>query len=189
MPYPYPAEIKNSRVMVFIDGENLAIRYANLLGENKPFDHVQFEKDIYVWSPLLDLSSHLTVNTVRRYYYSSVRGDENRRISIHEKLNGLGIQSPRVFPKNKTRGSKQVDISLSVEMLSHAHYGNYDAAVLVAGDEDYIPLVEDVKAQGKQVFIWFVKDGLSPALRRSADYYFDLGEILLNRAYSKSITS
>ncbi|MBP6355036.1 MAG: hypothetical protein KA318_04975, partial [Nitrosomonas sp.] len=65
MPYPYPAEIKNSRVMVFIDGENLAIRDANLLGENKPFDHVQFEKDIYVWSPLLDLSSHLTVNTVR----------------------------------------------------------------------------------------------------------------------------
>jgi uncharacterized protein (TIGR00288 family) len=93
------------------------------------------------------------------------------------------------FQKIKLGGSKQVDISLSVEMLSHAHYGNYDAAVLVAGDEDYIPLVEAVKAQGKQVFIWFVKDGLSPALRRSADYYFDLGEILLNRAYSKSITS
>ena len=166
--------------MVFVDGENLAIRYKNLLGGAQPFNHVRFEQDTYVWSPLLDLSSHRTVNTVRRYYYVSVRGDENYRNEIHDKLFALGIQAPRVFPKNKNRGSKRVDISLSVEMLSHAHYGNYDAAVLVAGDEDYVPLVEAVKAQGKQVFVWFVRDGLSPALLRSADYFFDLEEVLLN---------
>ena len=180
MPFPYPAEIKNCRVMVFVDGENLAIRYGNLLGENQPFNHVQFERDKYVWSNLLDLSAHLSVSTIRRYYYTSVRGDTNDRDTIHDKLHALGIQAPRVFPKNKSRGSKRVDISLSVEMLTHAHFGNYDAAVLVAGDEDYVPLVEAVKAQGKQVFIWFVQDGLSPALRRSADYFFDLGKVLLD---------
>lgn len=167
--------------MVFVDGENLAIRYANLLGDEQPFKHVQFERDTYVWSPLLDGSSHRTVNTVRRYYYTSVRGDEDHRNKIHDKLYALGIQAPRVFPKNKSRGSKRVDISLSVEMLSHAHYGNYDVAVLVAGDQDYVPLVEAVKAQGPQVFVWFVRDGLNPALRRSADYFFDIGEILLSK--------
>ena len=166
--------------MVFVDGENLAMRYANLLGKNQPFNHVQFERDKYVWSKLLDLSTHLSVNTIRRYYYTSVRGDTNDRDAIHDKLHAMGIQAPRVFPKNKSRGSKRVDISLSVEMLTHAHFGNYDAAVLVAGDEDYVPLVEAVKAQGKQVFIWFVQDGLSPSLRRSADYFFDLGIVLLD---------
>lgn len=109
-----------------------------------------------------------------------MRGDEDYRNSVHEKLYALGIQAPRVFPKDKNRGSKRVDISLSVEMLSHAHYGNYDAAVLVAGDQDYVPLVEAVKAQGRQVFVWFVRDGLNQALQRSADYFFDLGEVLLN---------
>ena len=173
--------------MVFVDGENLAIRYANLLGSAQPFNHVMFEKNVYVWSPLLDLSSHLRVNTVRRYYYTSVRGDEDHRNVIHDKLYSMGIQAPRVFPKNKSRGSKRVDISLSVEMLSHAHYSNYDAAVLVAGDDDYVPLVEAVKSQGRQVFIWFVRDGLSPALRRSADYFFDLSEVLLNENVPRHI--
>lgn len=180
MPYPFPHDIKESRTMIFIDGENLAIRYANLLGNSQPLHHVKFEPNIYVWSSLLNLNAHRTVNTIRRYYFTSTRGDENRRHEIHDKLYELGIQAPRFFPKNKNRGSKQVDISLSVEMLSHAHSNNYDVAVLVAGDQDYVPLVEAVKAQGRQVFVWFVQDGLSPMLRRSADYFFDLGEILLD---------
>lgn len=86
----------------------------------------------------------------------------------------MGIHAPRVFPKFKQKGSKRVDISLSVDMLSHAQAGSYDAAVLVAGDEDYVPLVEAVEAQGRQVFVWFVSSGLSPALKRQADYFFNL---------------
>lgn len=49
-----------------------------------------------------------------------------------------------MFKKSKTRGSKQVDISLSVDMLMHANRKNYVVAVLVAGDEDYAPLVDTV---------------------------------------------
>lgn len=50
--------------------------------------------------------------------------------------------------------------------------------MLVAGDGDYIPLVEAVKAEGRRVVLWFVSSGLSPALARSADHYWDMGEIL-----------
>jgi len=48
----------------------------------------------------------------------------------------------------------------------------------VAGDEDYVPLVNAVKNAGRRVFVWFVGDGLSPALKRAADYYFDIGTVL-----------
>ena len=88
-----------------------------------------------------------------------------------------------MFKKNKGRegrGSKQVDISLAVEMLSHAHRGNYDAAVLVAGDGDYVPLVDAVAAAGRRVFLWFVKDGLSAVLRRRVDHFYDLGRVLFD---------
>lgn len=182
MPHPYPEQIKPSRVMVFVDGENLAIRYGAMIGDSAPFGHVLFEKDVYVWAPILNLDHHLTVNTIRRHYYTSTRGDEVRRNEIHDKLQQIGMQRPHVFPKNKQKGSKRVDISLSVEMLSHAYAGNYDAAVLVAGDEDYVPLVEAVKSQGRQVFIWFVSNGLSLALKRSADYFLNLDSILLNES-------
>lgn len=60
-------------------------------------------------------------------------------------------------------------------MLSHAFLGNYDAAVLVAGDADYVPLVEEVKRLGKLVHVaFFGSQGLSPELRRSADQFCEI---------------
>jgi len=76
-------------------------------------------------------------------------------------------------PNEKTKG---VDISLTKDMLSHAFHKNYDAVGLVAGDADYIPLVEEVKRHGKVVYVVFFRsEGLSPELRRSADKFVDIG--------------
>ena len=97
------------------------------------------------------------------------------RDAAHDELKKLGIEAPRVFRKDKTRGSKRVDVSLSVDMLSHAQRKNIDLAILVAGDEDYIPLVDAVVREGCRVVLWFLSDGLSPKLRRRVDYFFDVG--------------
>jgi uncharacterized LabA/DUF88 family protein len=63
-------------------------------------------------------------------------------------------------------------------MLTHAHRRNYDIAVLVAGDEDYVPLVEAVKNEGCQVAVWALASGLSPALRHASDHFWDIGTLL-----------
>jgi uncharacterized LabA/DUF88 family protein len=167
---------RDARIMIFIDGENLAIRYGNMLDDNKPPQHVTYEKDIYVWEQELQPVNR---NVIRKYYYTSLTADQERITEIEEKLKSLGIEQPRVFKKTRTRGSKQVDISLATDMLTHAHRKNYDVAILVAGDQDYIPLVDAVMGEGARVVLWFVNDGLSPALKRKADFYFDLGFILL----------
>jgi hypothetical protein len=125
--------------MLFVDGENLAMRYGDMLSEASPLSHVECERDVFVWSPVLNRLRTGWFDVVRRHYYTSARGDEDRRQEIHEKLQALGFGAPRVFHRSKGKGSKRVDISLSVEMLSHAHRGNYDLAVLVAGDEDFAP--------------------------------------------------
>jgi len=166
-----------SKIMMFIDGENLAIRYAALLAGKSPESHVVYEPDVYVWSKY---ASRLTDphEYIRRYYYTSIAGDENKRISIEQALRSAGIESPRVFRKEKGKRSKRVDIMLATEMLSHAHRKNYDIAVLVVGDEDYVPLVECVKSEGARVALWFVNNGLSDALLRSSDHFYDLGDIL-----------
>jgi uncharacterized LabA/DUF88 family protein len=178
--HPFPDSIKQSRVMVFVDGENLAIRYGRMLDLKPAFRHVAQEHNVFVWSELLNMRHHTTCDVTRRYYYTAVQGDDKKREAIHDRLQALGIEAPRVFKKDKARGSKQVDISLAVDMLSHAHRGNYDAAVLVAGDEDYVPLFDAVAAAGCRVFLWFVKDGLSPVLKRRADHFYDLGRVLFN---------
>jgi uncharacterized LabA/DUF88 family protein len=73
-----------------------------------------------------------------------------------------------------------VDISLSVEMLQHAHRRNLAVAILVARDEDYVPLVDAVIAEGARVVLWFFGDGLSTTLKRRVDLYFDLSHAVFS---------
>ena len=57
-------------------------------------------------------------------------------------------------------------------MLSHAFDDAFDVAVLVSGDEDFVPMVEELKRRGKQVYGWFFRTpgaGLSDELYRSFD--------------------
>jgi len=66
--------------------------------------------------------------------------------------------------------------------LSHAFNVNYEIAVLVAGDEDYVPLVQELKRSGKQVALWFFESGLSKHLRRECDLFLDIEFFLCREA-------
>jgi len=167
----------DARVMMFIDGENLAIRYKAQLGTEQPASHVVHVPSVMLWSAYASRIQG-PQNYIRRYYYTSCQGDNLRRDEIAAQLKRLGIEAPRVFHRTKSRGSKRVDITLATEMLTHAHRRNYDIAVLVAGDEDYVPLVEAVKNEGRQVCVWALSSGLSPALSDASDHFWDIGELL-----------
>jgi len=167
----------DTRVMVFVDGENLAIRYKAELGFGTPCNHVAYAPDVMVWSPYASRSNG-PEEYVRRYYYTSATGDLAARSQIELKLRDAGIEAPRVFARDKNGRSKQVDITLTTEMLTHAHRDNFDIAVLVSGDADYVPLVEAVKAEGKRVALWALESGLSPKLKLAADHYWNIGDLL-----------
>lgn len=174
----YPFIFDGARAMVFIDGENLAIRYGEMLGTAQPNEQIAhwYRKDVAVWAQSLSPPQHLRGGNavVRKYYYTSMAGSPENLDGTTDWLKSRGFESPRVFKKTKNRGSKQVDISLATDMLTHASRKHYDVAVLVAGDEDYAPLVRAVKNEGPRVHIWFVSSGLSPVLRREADYFVNL---------------
>lgn len=180
MPRFFPLSFAaSSSAMVFVDGENLAIRYGKMLANkgSTPADHIRYEPDIYVWSTGLN-NICFTGAVIRKYYYTSLQGDTQRLVEIEEDLKAAGIETPRVFKKKRNQRTKRVDISLATDMLMHASHRNIDIAVLIAGDEDYMPLVEAVKSEGCRVFVWFIEDGISHYLRRSADHYADLGLVL-----------
>jgi uncharacterized LabA/DUF88 family protein len=175
---PYTCDM--ARAMIFVDGENLAIRYGAALSKQSraPRPEVQYERNVFVWSPLLNPADG-SPSVMRKYYYTAVQGDAPSVADIEKRLKGLGIETPRVFKKTKGKGSKRVDISLATDMLVHAARKHYDVAVLVAGDEDYIPLVRAVQFEGERVSVWFTSDGLSPDLLHVADDFVNLDEFLL----------
>ncbi len=63
---------------------------------------------------------------------------------------------PAEFPK------ADLDVDLAVELVTKVHL--YDRAILMASDRDYIPAIEYVKAQGKEVFCVARAYDISPEL-------------------------
>jgi uncharacterized LabA/DUF88 family protein len=61
---------------------------------------------------------------------------------------------------------KRVDSRMVAELIHFAANGTYDAAVLLSGDDDFVPAVEAVNALGKQVWVatWSAEE-LSTDLR------------------------
>jgi hypothetical protein len=184
--------------MTFMDGENLTIRAQAVMspasGMPQLFEGDHYKRDVFVWLPGMVATERVSVgliplqpHAVRAYYYTSLVGSEAEVETVREQLWNLGFE-PNVFKKQKNRDkAKGVDITLTKDMLSHAYQGNYDTAVLVAGDGDYVPLVEEVKRLGKRVHVAFFDcDGLSPQLKLAADRFNDLTS-LFNRKWGRDV--
>jgi len=175
------------RIMVFVDGENLVCRYQEMLNQGYvPRDDKLFhDPDVAIWSPSF---THLAQyhEILRVTYYTYVVGDEDRVNSVREALRRLNFTkhmasmlpnsvTPCVFKKDKkTRSGKGVDIQLCVDVLSHVYNGNTDAILLMSGDGDYEPLVQEVLKAGVQVFLSAFSNGLNPRLRYIADALCEL---------------
>ena len=188
--------IQGLRWMIFVDGENLSIR-AKSLGERMSIslpEGAYYAKDIFIWLPGYQGTEFLIkgnwgslgLQARRAYYYTAVQGDEPTLETIRESLWALGFE-PNVFKKPPGRRSKGLDITLTKDVLSHAYKDNYDVAMLITGDADYVPVVEEVKRTGKLVCVnFFAEEGLSPELRLAADFVLDLTVEFVNRWTSPS---
>jgi hypothetical protein len=178
--------------MIFVDGENFTIR-GQEFARDKGIELVKgpaWERDTFLWLPDLHgeyprYSDHVWVveshrgadiRAERAYYYTSVVGDERKLKRVRLAIRALGFE-PNVFKKVKGVKSKGVDVSLATAVVSHAYRHSYDVAYLIAGDGDYVPMVEEAKRAGRKVVVvFFEKYGLSPDLRIAADHFIDVAK-------------
>jgi uncharacterized LabA/DUF88 family protein len=172
--------------MSFVDGENLTIQGQKLATARSlsiPDKGPYSRRNVFIWIPgrygnkLLGSSTYPTLDAwaTRANYYASFTGDDQTRNEVIDALRALDFH-PKVFKKTRSKDkAKGVDIALTTDMLSHAFFGNYETAVLVTGDGDYLPLVEEVQRQGKRVVLWFFQEsGLNPELLRVVDGFYDI---------------
>jgi len=176
-----------SRLMGFADGENLVCRYQNTLEKEGlvPRDDITHERDVLVWHPSF---THLASfhEILRVTYYTSMAGSYEQIAALGRKINGLQFNKHRssflpnyltpfvVKRKSDTRHSKGIDIQLCVDVLGQVHRKNVDAILLLTGDGDYIPLIEEVLRLGVQVFLSSFSCGLHPGLRDKVDALYEL---------------
>lgn len=181
------------KTMVFVDGENFAIRGREalkaLVGDEQKGPI--YEPSTFLWVPSslqgrelgwYGLNPTLFPPAVRSYYFSALKSGNNQTLEdVAERLKALDFE-PNLFTTKKSRkegegrvaASKLVDQSLTVTALHHAYGDHYDTAMILAGDADYIPLIQELKSMGKRVHVAFFGEVVPSSLRMAGDKFFDL---------------
>ena len=159
------------KVMIFVDGSNLF----RSLRQYHPKKKICYKKlkDILVDGR----------NLINAYYFGSrpippIESQEGFYTALGELGYTLEIVNLKYYPDG-SRKEKGVDVSLAIEMLVHAFNKNYDVGVLVAGDEDYLRLITEVKRLGIKVEIVSFRGSLSKKLKSCGAMIYYLDDMMI----------
>jgi uncharacterized LabA/DUF88 family protein len=177
--------------VIFVDGENLTMRYQALAGAGrKPKSDVVHIPDVFVWHPGINMNrAVIDTDIIRINYYTSKIGDDaaitaTRECIARQRYYGRGDLygpcqlHPRVYKKPlKSTKSRLVDINITIDMMRHAYTDAVDVVYLFSGDGDFVELVEDIGRSGKRVCVAAFSSGLDPRLPVVADRFFLLDDL------------
>jgi uncharacterized LabA/DUF88 family protein len=138
------------RVMVFIDGSNFYYALKRSFSTTK----IDFEK----FCNFLSLNEDL----VKIKYYNSTLNMEDDEVAYKKQQSFfdylfevplMDIYFGRLEKRpGGLKAEKGVDVKLAVDLVVNAYKDNYDVAILVSNDADFIPAIEEVKALNKEVY-------------------------------------
>ena len=141
------------RVMVYIDGSNLYHSLNNEFGRTN-LDFFRFSKKLvgedrqlvrtYYYNAPLDYKKQPEQYRSQQKFFDALRRIEYFEVRLGRLVYSKGW--PSIPPTEKG-----VDIRIATDMLVHAVADNYDVAVLVSGDTDFVDAVQAVKGRGLHV--------------------------------------
>ncbi|MFH1646628.1 MAG: NYN domain-containing protein [Chloroflexota bacterium] len=175
------------RVMIFIDGSNLYHSLKNHFG--------RMDLDIGKFCQKLLRRRQL----VRIYYYNAKVGQKQepelykQQQAFFASINAIPYTELRLGRLVYTNWpsvppyEKGTDVQLATDMITHSYKGNYEVAILVAGDNDFAGAVQAVKDNGKHVEVaLFGKEGTSHQLREVADRVIPINARVLKDCWKQA---
>ena len=153
-------EFTSGRVYVFIDAAN--ILYAQqTLGWRVDYQRLKhyFEQEC-------------TLGAI--YFYTGRVGNNLKQDAFLAKLRSLGyiVRAKEVKRIHVGRNMYEWKGNLNGELIIDAmkHAAGFDTCILMSGDSDFAPLVDELKAQGKRVIVMSSKHHVSRELLERAKY-------------------
>lgn len=169
------------KICIFVDGSNLYHSLRNICGRTK-IDFDKFASS--VCSRISELISE-DVTLIRTYYYSAPvnakqepeKAKRQQKFFDHLRhLQKFEVNLGRLEPRGNTFIEKDVDIKISVHMLSFARKNIYDISILVSDDGDFYSVLNEVKDMGKMtVYAGFHK---TRVLLEQSDYYLNMRDLI-----------
>lgn len=158
------------KVVIFIDGSNIFRSLRQYFPDVK-IDYEMF-KDFLAGGR----------NLINTYYFGSRPvPPKDGQEKFFRKLGTIGISTNivnlKTYPDGRTK-EKGVDMSLAIEALVQGFNHNYDVAVIAAGDEDYLRLIDELKRLGKKVEVASFAKSLSGKIFESGVKIIILDDVI-----------
>lgn len=153
--------------------------YGKLLA-NVSGEHIR----TYYYDAIIDESTIDECEKEEKEEFRKKRGKQKAFFcTINDNLSFCDIRLGHlVHSKRKGLRQKGVDIKMAIDMLTKAYDNHYEFAILVAGDGDFVYLVDAVKDAGRRVIGAYYEDNVSPDLKESFDQ-----RIILTKADLKPV--
>lgn len=161
------------KIFIGIDNSNLFADVRNNFGENSRIDYEQLVKEACQFREY----DHVDVNV----YISEIIGGARQSFYHSMEYMGYNIHLMPLVKKGDNYVEKGLDVALAVDMTAAACRDLYTDFALVAGDRDYIHMIEVVRDMGKFVSVVFFKNSCSDELRRKAHKFIDLNESVVTK--------
>ncbi len=170
----------------FVDGaylRQLALSAdCDLVNPRQLVRNIVQDNRLQMWARF-DVSERTTVLTRVTYYDASPEEESEIPAGLVAYWNAvellpstdLGFGTLRGRSRRRPRRQKGVDTLLAVDMLVGAFTDIFSVAILVTGDADFVPVVNEVRRRGVAVAVAAEASTLAEDLKRSADLYLAIG--------------
>lgn len=181
-----------NRVAVFIDGNNFYFGLRKLYGKNKSLKHFDFEKfaqflagkykviGIYYYNALLDKEHNLEKYESQKEFFLKLKQIPNFNLILCKLLKRNITGTSKIYYI-----IKEDDIHMAVDMVENACDNNFDIAILVSGDGDFVPAVCSVRKKGKRVKNVYFRGSSSRNLKEFCDESLELTKENLNKFFNQ----
>lgn len=169
------------KVAVFIDGG-----YLDHLRDHRRVGRLDLEKLVHSVVGEGEL--------LRAYYYTCMpfqseppteeeRGryaKKDQFLSVVRRLPRFEVRLGKIQRIGDEVRQKRVDILLAIELVSLAWKGSIDRAVVVAGDSDFVPAVEQAKDAGVVVQLLYFRESCHDELLDAVDERVEITQVLVD---------
>jgi uncharacterized LabA/DUF88 family protein len=151
---------KDQRVVVLMDVQNLYHSAKNIFSARVNFKEV--------------LKTAVAGRKLIRAVAYVIKSDTGEEKAFFDALTKSGIETRtkdlQIFPGGMKKGDWDVGIAMDAIRMAPL----YDVMVLVSGDGDFVPMLEYLKNQGRQVEVMAFARSASNKLKEEADEFIDL---------------
>ena len=178
------------RVAIFIDGNNFYYGLRRIYGKNKSLKVFNFNKfseflaeknkivNIFYYNAQLDKENNQEKYDSQKQFFEQLKEIPNFHLILCKLL------------KRNITGTNQIyyiikedDINMAVDMVEGACEDEYDVAIVVSGDGDFVPAVKAVQRKNKVVQNIYFERSSSRNLKSHCDSSLELTKPILDKFF------